>query len=211
MLIHAKNLHYLPISERISINLILKYKKLGIMKRLNFLINVLIIILISNSCEIETPPRYFEVNGERNKLNVAFADDWGPSDDLSYRTWAISLRSDEVMPGAFITFLLGSYDNLPEISEGNYDYNFLGGEGTFTEASIGYNIDYDYKGYPINGLILRDDLSDFSGSINFDGKDNKFYLNIDIEVFYQNQVYTIIGEYEGRFRIDEDVVNPESY
>jgi hypothetical protein len=180
------------------------------MKKLGLPLGIIVLIALFNSCEIETPPRYFEVNGERNKLNVAFADDWGPSEDLSYRTWAISLRSEEVMPGSYITFLLGSYENKPEISQGNYKYNFEGGRGTFTEISIGYNIEYDYKGYQI-GNRLSDELAEFSGSINFDGQDNKFYLNLDIEVSYNNQVYAITGEYDGKFRIDENVVDPSTY
>jgi hypothetical protein len=180
------------------------------MKNLGLPLGVIALITLLGSCEIETPPRYFDVNGERNKLNVAFADDWGPSSDLSYRTWAISLRSEEIMPGSYITFMLGSYENQPEITQGNYKYSYEGGKGNFTEISIGYNLSYDYKGYPI-GTRLNDVDADFSGNINFDGQDNKFYLNINLEVSYNSEIYTITGEYEGKFRIDEGVVDPSNY
>ncbi len=180
------------------------------MRRFGLPLGVIALITILNSCEIEVPSRYFEVNGHRSKLNVAFADDWGPSNDLRYRTWAVSFRSEEDMPGAYITFLLGSYDNVPEISEGTYEYDFLGGEGFFTNISIGYDISYDYKGYP-SGNLLGDDFSQFSGYIDIDKDGSKHYFNFEIEVTYQGEIYTINGEYEGRLTIDEGVVDPETY
>ncbi len=180
------------------------------MKSLRFPVSIIAVITFFYSCEIEVPPRYFDVNGQRNKLNIGYAEDWGPSDDLQYREWGISLRSEENMPGSYITFLLESYDNVAEISEGTYEYDYLGGEGTFSYISIGYDIEYDYKGYP-SGNLLSDDFAEFSGHMSVDRSGSNYYFNFDMEVFYQNEVYTITGEYEGGLIIDGGFVDLESY
>lgn len=181
------------------------------MKKILVILQILVLIFSFNSCEIEVPPKYFDVNGSEYDLNVAFMDDWGPEGDLSFRWWAISFRSEELMPSNYITFLLGSYENTGDfLTEGSYEYDYLGGEGFFSDISVGYNIGYDSKGYPV-GNLLNSEYADFTGFIDINRDGTKYFFNFDLQVEYQGEIINILGEYEGRLTMDAGVVDIYSY
>lgn len=173
---------------------------------------VVFLLILVNSCEVERPPRYFEVNGQRSKLNVALMNDWGTDlYDYSIRWWAISFRSETDLPSDFITFQLGSLFNETDIiSEGVYEYDFAGGRGKFSDIAIGYDIRYDYKGQP-SGYRLDDEIAEYSGTITVDKYGTTYTFIFDMEVIYNDQVYKITGEYEGRPLIDEYTVDLTTY
>ncbi|MBN2635709.1 MAG: hypothetical protein JXR61_05520 [Prolixibacteraceae bacterium] len=170
------------------------------------------ILLLANSCEIEVPPRYFEVDGHSHKLNVAYMDDWRTDEyDYSLRWWAVSFRSEETLPSNFITFQIGSFFNETDIiSDGVYEYDYFGGKGFFSDIAIGYDIEYDYKGQP-SGYKLDDEIADFSGTISVDKEGSSYYFVFDLEVVYNDVTYKIDGEYEGRLTIDSYLIDLEDY
>jgi hypothetical protein len=140
-------------------------------------------------------------------------NDWGPGEALRYRWWVVSFRSEEIMPSDYITFQIASYENEEDgISEGTYEYNFGGGEGSFFDIAIGYDIGYDSKGFPF-GNLLEDEYADFSGYIDIDRESstNKYIFYFDLEVTYHDEIYTITGEYEGRLLIDKVQIDLETY
>lgn len=183
------------------------------MKKSLVVSSIALLILLVNSCEIEVPPRYFEVNGRESKINNAYMNDWGPGEDLRYRWWVVSFRSEEIMPGDYITFQIASYENKEDgISEGTYEYDYLGGEGFFNDIAIGYDISYDSKGYQM-GNLLADEFADFSGYIDVerDGTTDKYHFTFDMEVTYHDEFYTITGEFEGIVKIGETEIDLETY
>lgn len=181
------------------------------MKKLGSFILIGTMVLFATSCEVETPKRYFEINGSRSSINFAYMDTWGVSDDLKSRWYAISFRSDEIEPENYMTFLLGSYTNETDIiAEGTYDYDYLGGQGLISDLSIGHDIHYDYLGLP-SGTRYDEDVADFSGTITVERDGGKYRFIFDLEADYENSVYSITGEYNGTMVLNSDVVDIDTY
>ncbi|MBN2486478.1 MAG: hypothetical protein JXB34_10935 [Bacteroidales bacterium] len=173
---------------------------------------ILALALFAASCEVETPQRYFEVNGRKAKVNVAFMDTWGTSSDLKSRWYAISFRSEEIEPENYITFFISSFTNETDIlAEGTYEYDYLGGTGFFSDLSLGYGIRYDYLGIP-TGTRFDEDVAAFSGTITVErDRNNRYRFVFDIEADYDNSLYAITGEYNGTLVLNKNVVDLGTY
>ena len=181
------------------------------MKKIAPLVLIFIGIILMNSCEVETPARYFEVNGHRAKINYAYMDTWGTSEDLKSRWYAISFRSQEVEPENYITFLIGSFTNETDIlAEGTYEYNYLGGQGYVSDLVVGHDIAYDYLGYA-TGTRFDDDVATFTGTITVERDRNDYRFIFDLEADYDNSVYIITGEYNGTMMLNTDDVDLDTY
>jgi hypothetical protein len=182
------------------------------MKRIGLYICLGIMAFLANSCEIEQPARYFEVNGKKSTLNVAYADPWGTSGDLTSRWYAISFRSQELDPENYITFLLGSFTNETDfIAEGTYDYDYLSGRGLISDLSVGYDIAYDYLGYP-TGTRFDEDVAVFSGTITIEyNSGTNYHFYFDLTAVYNNSTYAITGEFDGSIVFNASVVDIDTY
>lgn len=181
------------------------------MKKITSVLAIICLAILWNSCEVERPAKYFDVNGNRQTINYAYADTWGVSGDLTSRWYAVSFRSQEIEPENFITFFMGSLTNETDIiAEGSYDYNYLSDRGFISDISVGYDIAYDYLGYP-SGTRFDDEVADFTGTIAVfqDGTGYRFVF--DLEAEYEGNIYTITGEYNGNVIFNADVVDLDSY
>jgi len=191
------------------------------MKKLIAPLLIAILVILVNSCEIEKPVRYFELNGVRHDLSVGFMDNWGTnaSGIINTRYFAISLRSSENYPEDYITFFLGSL-SAKDLVSGDYYYNFPAGNGEFENVRIGSSLQYDRDGFTIGGIRFADDKVDYDGVVRISGTSNgnyNFFININITVkeAYLNDFpessYELVCEFDDDLIIDAGVVDPDWY
>lgn len=177
--------------------------------------------MLSQSCEVEHPVRYFEIDGVRHDLQVGFMDDWGTNTSgiINTRYYAISFRSSEDFPRDYITFFLGSMSS-ERLSEGTYEYYFPAERGEFSDIHVGADLRYDNDAFPISGIIFDETEFDFDGVIRISRTDNgryDFFFDINMTVRdeykgdYPQDVYNLFGEFNDRLILDTDAVDPDWY
>jgi hypothetical protein len=191
------------------------------MKKLGILIIGIIALMLSQSCEVEKPVRYFEINGERHDLYVGFMDDWGTNTSgiINTRYYAVSFRSSDDFPRDYMTFFIGSLDTK-QLEVGTYEYHFPADRGEFSDIRVGAGIKYDNDGWEIGGIVFDENELDFDGVIRISITDKgryDFFFDINMTVReeykddYPEAVYNLFGEYNDRLILDTDVVNLEWY
>ena len=191
------------------------------MKRLIVPMMIGVSLILINSCEIEKPVRYFELNGARHDLYVGFMDDWGTNSSgiINTRYYAISFRSSENYPENYITFFLGSF-SAEGLATGDYYYNFPVGNGEFENIRIGSDLRYDSNGFPISGIIFADDKVEYDGvvRISTNSRGNyDFFMHVKITVKnaylgdFPESSYELICEFNDDLTLDSDTVDPDWY
>ncbi len=191
------------------------------MKKLGILIIGIIALMLAQSCEVEKPVRYFEINGERHDLYVGFMDDWGTNTSgiINTRYYAVSFRSSDDFPRDYITFFIGSLDTK-QLEVGTYEYHFPADRGEFSDIRVGAGIKYDNDGWEIDGIVFDENELDFDGVIRISITDKgryDFFFDINMTVReeykddYPETVYNLFGEYNDRLILDTDVVNLDWY
>lgn len=190
------------------------------MNKLSILLGIITLILVQ-SCEVEKPVRYFEIDGQRHDLYVGFMDDWGSNNSgiINSRYYAVSFRDSEDFPKNYITFLIASTD-AERLAEGTYEYYFPAERGEFSDIRVGSGIRYDSDGWEIGGIIFTENEFEFDGVIRISRTRSgryDFFFDINMTVrdrylddFPQSQ-YNLFGEFNDRLILDTDAVNLDWY
>lgn len=156
-------------------------------------------ILLFSSCEIDEDANSFLVNGQRFRINYGIIEDTYITDlDAYYRIYNIQLQSyQEDFPEHYVRFKLFSYDTK-FLSEGTYTYYYEGPyrAGDFSYCEIGYNMDYDQYGVPVEGRIISD-TPETQGTMTITKTSTKTKFVFDFTMHKNGEIYSISGEFDG--------------
>lgn len=174
-----------------------------------------------NSCEVEKPVRYFDLNSIRYNLYDGFMDDWGTNNSgvINTKYFAVSLRESEAYPSEFITFFIGSFDT-DNLANGTYQYDFNGGRGLFSDMRIGVDLGYNNDGFFNRGIIFTEKEVSIDGIIRISRSSRgniDFFFDLTLTVRdnfksdFPEDTYELIGEFNDRLTLNANVVNLDLY
>ncbi len=191
------------------------------MRKIVILLTGALIVFLVNSCEVEKPERYFEVNGIRHELSVGFMDDWGTNTTgiVNTRYFAISLRTSEDFPRDYVSFFIAS-NSTQDLATGDYYYEYSAERGEFESLRVGIGARYDNAGVRIDGIVFGEECVDYDGVIRISRASNgnfEFFFDVDMTVIgdcqngFPERSYKLYGKYNDDLILNAKVVYPDEY